>query len=84
MNGFKSNFSEDILAMLKFRKVMGYSTTAYEKQFKTFDKYCYEHFPDEYELNEKIVLGWLRRDIPGVNVLNQRASFIRMFGKFIA
>ena len=35
MNRFKSRFSEDILAMLKFRKVMGYSTTAYEKQFKT-------------------------------------------------
>ncbi len=83
MGRFKSSFSEDMLAMLRFRKAMGYSTMTYEDQFRTFDKFCCDNFPDEYELNEKIVLGWLRRDIPGVNVLNHRASFIRMFGKFI-
>ena len=84
MYSFKSNFSQDILAMLNFRKTMGYSLVTYENKFKTFDKYCCNHFPNEYELSEKIVLGWLRRDINGVNVLNPRSSFIRMFGKFIA
>lgn len=81
---FKSNFSENILSMLNFRKSMGFSVKAYIEKFKTFDKYCFEFFPDETELNEKVVLGWLRTDIPGVNVLNQRASFIRMFGKYLA
>ncbi len=80
----KSNFSGNILAMLNFRKSMGFSTKAYIQQFKTFDRYCCECFPDETELNEKVVLGWLRTDIPGVNILNQRASFIRMFGKYLA
>ncbi len=63
---------------------MGLSTETYIQQFKTFDKYCSECFPDETELNEKVVLGWLRTDIQGVNVLNHRASFIRMFGKYLA
>ena len=80
---FKSSFAKDILSMLDFRKTMGYSTKTYTQQFKTFDKYCCEFFPEETELKEEIVLGWLRTDIPGVNVLNQRASFIRMFGKYI-
>lgn len=81
---FKSNFSGNILSMLNFRKSMGFSTETYIQQFKTFDKYCYENFPVETELNENVVLGWLRTDILGVNVLNQRASFIRMFGKYLA
>lgn len=81
---FKSGFSENILAMLKFRESMGLSTETYIQQFKTFDKYCSECFPDETELNEKVVLGWLRTDIQGVNVLNHRASFIRMFGKYLS
>ena len=65
----KSNFSENILAMLNFRKSMGFSTETYIQHFKTFDRYCCECFPDETELNEKVVLGWLRTDIPGVNSL---------------
>lgn len=69
--------------MLEFRKTMGFSTKEYIKQFKTFDRYCCELHPEETELNEQIVLGWIRTDIPGVNVLNQRASFIRMFAKYI-
>lgn len=80
----KSNFSENILAMLNFRKSMGFSTETYITQFKTFDRFCHEQFPNETELNERIVLSWLRTDIPGVNVLNQRASFIRMFGKYLS
>lgn len=80
---FKSKFSGNILSMLNFRKSMGLSTETYIQQFKTFDRYCYEYFPVETELNENVVLGWLRTDIPGVNVLNHRASFIRMFGKYL-
>ena len=83
MIDLKSNFAEDIYAMLEFRKTMGFSTKEYIKQFKTFDRYCCEFHPEETELNEQIVLGWIRTDIPGVNVLNQRASFIRMFAKYI-
>lgn len=80
----KSNFSENIVAMLNFRKSMGFSTKTYITRFKTFDRFCHEYFPNETELNERIVLSWLRTDIPGVNVLNQRASFIRMFGKYLS
>lgn len=81
---FKSKFSGNILSMLNFRKSMGLSTETYIQKFKTFDRYCCEYFPDESKLNERIVLDWLRTDIPGVNVLNHRASFIRMFGKYLA
>lgn len=81
---FESNFSGNILSMLNFRKSMGLSTETYIQKFKTFDRYCCEYFPIEKELTEKVVLGWLRTDISGVNVLNHRASFIRMFGKYLA
>lgn len=63
---------------------MGLSTETYIQKFKTFDRYCCEYFPIEQELTEKVVLGWLRTDNSGVNVLNHRASFIRMFGKYLA
>lgn len=81
---FKSKFSGNILSMLNFRKSMGLSTETYIQKFKTFDRYCCKYFPDESKLNERIVLDWLRTDIPGVNVLNHRASFIRIFGKYLA
>lgn len=70
--------------MLNFRKSMGFSTKAYIQQFKTFDKYCCKCFPVKKELSEQVVLGWLQTDADGVRVLNQRASFIRMFGKYLS
>ena len=44
---------------------------------------CNEHYPVATELSEDIVLGWLQTHPDEVNVLNQRASCIRMLGKYI-
>ena len=78
-----SGFAYSMISMLDFRKSMGHSIKDYINKCKSFDYYCQKYYPVESELSEEIVLGWLRTDIPEVNVLNQRASFIRMFGKYL-
>lgn len=81
---FSSGFANHMISMLHFRKTMGYSIKYYISKCKSFDYYCQKYYPNESELSEKIVFGWLRTDISEVNVLNQRASFIRMFGKYLS
>ena len=62
---------------------MGLSVKSYAYQFKSLDSFCNEHYPSAIELNEDIVLGWLQTHPGEVNVLNQRASCVRMLGKYI-
>ena len=46
MKEFKSAFKPAIEEYLEFRSAMGYCNE-HEQQLRYFDKYCYEHFPEQ-------------------------------------
>lgn len=79
----KSGLSDDMVSMLEFRHSMGFSVENYVARCKSLDRFCNEYFPNEKELNENIVLGWLQSRPNEVMILNQRASFIRVLSKYI-
>lgn len=79
-----SGLAQDMKAMLEFRMSLGYSGDSYIYHFKSLDRFCNENYPSATELNEDIVLGWLQIKPGNVNVLHQRASSVRMLGKYIA
>ena len=79
-----SGLAEDMKSMLDFRESMGFSCDSYRHHFKSLDRFCNEHYPTAVELSEDIVLGWLQVRPGEIDVLNHRASAIRMLGKYIA
>lgn len=79
-----SGLSQDMNAMLEFRTSLGYSVHSYTYHFKSLDRFCNENYPSATELNADIVLGWLQTKPGDLNVLHQRASSVRMLGKYIA
>lgn len=78
-----SGLAEDMKSMLDFRESMGFSCDSYRHHFKSLDRFCNEHYPTAVELSEDIVFGWLQVHPGEIDVLNHRASAIRMLGKYI-
>lgn len=78
-----SSLANDMLSMINFKVAMGYSKNTYFYHCKSFDRFCNDCFPTATELTEEIVLGWLQIQSGELNVLHQRASFIRTFSKYI-
>lgn len=62
MKEFKSAFKPAIEEYLEFRSAMGYCNE-HEQQLRYFDKYCYEHFPEQTELTKEVVRGWFYDEI---------------------
>ena len=56
MKEFKSAFKPAIEEYLEFRAAMGYCNE-HEQQLRYFDKYCYEHCPEQTELTKEVVRG---------------------------
>ena len=56
MKEFKSAFKPAIEEYLEFRAAMGYCNE-HERQLRCFDKYCYEHCPEQTELTKEVVRG---------------------------
>ena len=53
MKEFKSAFRPSIMEYLEFRSAMGYSNE-HEQQLQHFDRYCYEHCPEQTELTKEV------------------------------
>ena len=62
MKEFKSAFKPAIEEYLEFRSAMGYCNE-HDQQLRYFDKYCYEHFPEQTELTKEVVRGWFYDEI---------------------
>ena len=62
MKEFKSAFRPSIMEYLEFRSAMGYSNE-HEQQLQHFDRYCYEHCPEQTELTKEVVRGWFYDEI---------------------
>ena len=62
MKEFKSAFRPSIMEYLEFRSAMGYSNE-HEQQLQHFDRYCYEHCPEQTELTQEVVRGWFYDEI---------------------
>ena len=81
---FHSNFSDDFKKYIEFRTALSRNLRSALTLFSNLDKYILENWPNETELTEGIVLGWLTCH-PGesVKTLNSRASFIRVFASYL-
>lgn len=83
MSEFNSKFTPDIDEYLKFREGMGFSED-HRKHLVHFDNYCFEKHPDENQITERIVRGWLADEIEqGRASLANKASAIRIFAEFV-
>jgi integrase len=80
---FTSRFATKLEAMLDFRAARGYRRETYLRSLIRFDKYCAEHFPEEYELTREIVHSWLDNEAWAAYGLTGAASTIRQFGKYL-
>ena len=77
MKEFKSAFKPAIEEYLEFRAAMGYCNE-HERQLRCFDKYCYEHCPEQTELTKEVVRGWFYGTSSAFSrPLRARASVIR-------
>lgn len=83
MKEFKSAFRPSIMEYLEFRSAMGYSNE-HEQQLQHFDRYCYEHCPEQTELTKEVVRGWFYDEIArGRSCLSSKATAIRLFAKYL-
>ena len=83
MKEFKSAFKPAIEEYLEFRAAMGYCNE-HERQLRCFDKYCYEHCPEQTELTKEVVRGWFYGEIAsGRACLRSKATTIRLFAKYL-
>lgn len=83
MKEFKSAFKPAIEEYLEFRSAMGYCNE-HEQQLRYFDKYCYEHFPEQTELTKEVVRGWFYDEIAsGRACLSSKATTIRLFARYL-
>ena len=83
MKEFKSAFKPAIEEYLEFRAAMGYCNE-HERQLRCFDKYCYEHCPEQTELTKEVVRGWFYGEIASRRAcLRSKATTIRMFAKYL-
>ena len=78
-----SGLAGDMRSMIQFKVAMGYSEKTYISHCKTLDRFCNDNYPEAIELTEDIALGWLQANPGKVNILHQRASFIRTLSKYI-
>ena len=79
MKEFKSAFRPSIMEYLEFRSAMGYSNE-HEQQLQHFDRYCYEHCPEQTELTKEVVRGWFYDEIArGRSCLSSKATAIRLY-----
>ena len=84
MTTFTSLFSEDLNAMIRFHTSLGYSEQTYLSRATAFDRFCSEHYPDCFEINESLVMAWIRPEAKkNSGVLQDRISFIRGFAAFL-
>lgn len=75
----KSALQNDFYNYIEFRKSLSRSTRATTTYIRNLDRYICENYPDETELTEPIVMGWLNPNAnESTSTLNARASFIRV------
>jgi len=81
---FSSNFKKYIEGLITQKQAIGISYIRSQKQLKIFDKFCMEHYPQEMQLTQKIVMHWAElRPHEHVNSLICRISPVRQLIKYM-
>ena len=80
---FTSAFGERISGFLDDRTARGYNPETWIRHFIKFDRWIAETHPDLTELTREAVHEWLNDDSASPHDLSQRASAMRMFGKYL-
>ncbi len=80
MNTYVSGFASEIRNFFDFRLALGHSAQTYAESIKLFDQYCAVMYPEESQLTEEIVLGWLEDTCKNVY---GKALAMRAFGRYL-
>lgn len=81
---FNSALKSDFCSFIQFRESLSRNTRSTISHITNLDRYICENHPDETELSDTIVLGWLTpRSDENAATVNDRASFIRVLATYL-
>ena len=83
MREFSSRLAPQIKSYIEFRAAMGRSDN-HAQNLQYFDHFCCENYPKLEMLTKEVVRGWIAGEMTkGRGGLNNKASAIRMFAKYL-
>lgn len=78
VSGFKGGSFQNHISLYCLQEIPPFCASGY------FDKYCYEHCPEQTELTKEVVRGWFYDEIAsGRACLSSKATTIRLFAKYL-
>lgn len=81
---YLSNFKQDIIKFLEFKKSMGYDMWISSFYLKKFDEFCVANFQTSNVITEELALNWAtRKDDETTTKFEHRVCTIREFSKYI-
>lgn len=80
---FTSNFKNELLSYLEWRKILGFSDD-HRMHLMKFDTYCSSFHQNETTLTAPLVNGWITYEIKcGRHCLENKCAAIRAFAKYV-
>jgi len=81
---FVSGFADRLVKFLEQKRALGYSYDSAVYDFRSFDRMCAEHFPNETKLTADICNVWAaRRGNESAKTTARRLPFIREFARYL-
>ena len=78
------NFKPYIEGLIEQKQLLGYRFEGPARILRTFDAFCQEHYPNETQLTQKLVMHWAeKRTSEQVNGLVHRLSPVRQLAKYM-